>query len=65
MSSNRLQPLDSNDIQVYIDNVTQLTHIVKQIAGQIGPSNMIISTYSTSEQFVRFIFRMKNNGFVI
>lgn len=56
MSSNRIQPLDNNDIQAYIDNVTQLTHIVKEIAGQIGPSDVIISTYSTSEQFVRFIF---------
>lgn len=64
MSGNRLQPLDSNDIQVYIDNVTQLTHIVKQIAGQIGPSDMIISTYSTSEQFVRFVFRMKQRGLI-
>lgn len=60
----KIQPLDRNEIQVYIDNTTQLTHIVKDIAGQIGPSQVIISTYSTSEQFVRAVYRLVKSGLI-
>lgn len=62
--SNKLKSLDVCGIQVYIDNVTQLTHIIKEIAGQIGPSDVIISTYSTSEQFVRSIYKMREKSLI-
>ena len=62
---NILQPLGSRPLQAYFSNRFQLADIIEEVLGQIGNANIIISTFSTSEEFLRRIWRLKNNGRVL
>ena len=62
---NILQPLESRPMQAYFSNRFQLSDIIEEVLGQIGNANIIISTFSTSEEFLRRIWRLKNDGRVL
>lgn len=62
---NILQPLESRPMQAYFSNRFQLSDIIEEVLGQIGNANIIISTFSTSEEFLRRIWRLKNNGQIL
>ena len=59
---NHLRPLSSVPCQAYFDNRLQLVNVIDAVLDEIGPASLLISTYSTSEAFLRRLLRLKNNG---
>lgn len=57
-----LKPLSEYPLQAYFDNRTQLTDIIGDILQQSGKANLYISTFSTSEEFLRRLYRIRKQG---
>lgn len=49
-------------LQAYLDNRVQLFDIIEKILSETGPAEIYISTFSTSEEFLRRIFRLRKRG---
>lgn len=47
-----------------MSNTIQLFDIIEEILRQIGKAEIHISTFSTSEEFLRRIYRLKRNGLI-
>ena len=62
---NHLRPLSSVPIQAYFDNRLQLIDVIDAVLDEIGPASLLISTYSTSEAFLRRLLRLKNHGRIV
>ncbi|WP_206113211.1 hypothetical protein [Sodaliphilus pleomorphus] len=61
---NHLKPLANTPLQAYFDNRLQLADVIDQVLRQIGPADLVISTFSTSDAFIRRLHRLKNEGLV-
>ncbi len=60
-----LLPLSQNPLQVYGDNTTQLIDILDFILNDIGGNaHVVVTTYSTSEEFLRRLFMLRQKGLV-
>lgn len=59
-----LAPLSKTPCQVYFDSRTNLAEVIYQVLQQIGPSQLTISTFSTSESFLRRLHRLKKDSLV-
>lgn len=59
-----LKPLSKAPLQAYLDDRVQLFDVIEKILREIGPSEVYISTFSTSEEFLRRIFRLKQEGLI-
>lgn len=59
-----LMPLDKCVLQPYFSNRIQLAEVIEWVLSQIGDADIAISTFSTSEEFLRRLLRMKNKGHV-
>ena len=59
-----LKPLSDTPIQAYLDNRIQLFDIIEKILLEVGESDIFISTFSTSEEFLRRIYRFKESGLI-
>lgn len=57
-----LKPLSDAPLQAYLDNRVQLFDIIEYILTQTGPASICISTFSTSEEFLRRIFKLRQRG---
>lgn len=57
--------LEKCGTQPYFSNVVQLMDIVDWVLDQTGPADILISTFSTSEEFIRRLWRMKARGRVL
>ncbi|WP_270252629.1 C4-dicarboxylate ABC transporter [Phocaeicola dorei] len=57
-----LRPLSEAPLQAYLDNRVQLFDIIEMILSETGPAEIYISTFSTSEEFLRRIYRLKRRG---
>lgn len=57
-----LVPLSESSLQTYFDNRTQLAQVIEWVSSQIGAAHVAISTFSTSEEFIRRLWRLKNSG---
>ena len=60
-----LKPLSDAPLQAYLDNRVQLFDIIEYILSQTGPASIYISTFSTSEEFLRRIFKLRQKGMLI
>ncbi len=60
----RLMPLGKYCLQPYFSNHIQLAEVIEWVLSQIGTADIAISTFSTSEEFLRRLHRMKNSGHV-
>lgn len=58
-------PLEKEPLQAYFSNSIQLADVIEGVLRIIGPAEIIISTFSTSEEFLRRIFRLKNTGRIL
>lgn len=47
-----------------MDNRLQLYEVIDALLRQTGPAKLTISTFSTSDGFLRRIFRLKNEGLI-
>lgn len=59
-----LKPLSGTPLQAYLDNRIQLFDIIEKILLETGPAKIYISTFSTSEEFLRRIYRLKKKGWL-
>lgn len=59
-----IKPLSKAPLQAYLDNRIQLFDVIEQILSETGPSEIYISTFSTSEEFLRRIFRLRQQGWL-
>ena len=57
--------LHIHPLQVYLDDRVQLYDIIAGILEQTGPSQLTITTFSTSEEFLRRIYRLRTRGLII
>lgn len=60
-----LRSLSEAPLQAYLDNRVQLFDIIEMILSETGPAEIYISTFSTSEEFLRRIYRLKRRGQLI
>ncbi len=59
-----IRPLSDVPLQAYLDNRVQLFDIIEKIVSETGPAEIYISTFSTSEEFLRRICRLKQKGWL-
>lgn len=57
-----LMPLEKCPLQPYFSNSIQLAELIDWVLGQIGRAGMCISTFSTGEEFLRRLYRLKERG---
>lgn len=57
--SDFLKPLDEAPIQAYLSNALQVADIMEWIIGQIGECDIIQSSFSVSEEYLRRLYFMK------
>ncbi len=55
-------PLDEHPVQVVASNTAQVHDIIRAVLEQTGRADMAIATFSTSEQFVRSMLALKEEG---
>lgn len=60
-----LKPLGFCAVQPYFSKDVQLADLIEWTVNQIGRSDIVISTFSTSEEFLRRLHRMKKDGKVL
>ena len=60
-----LMPLEKYGIQPYFSNSMQLADVIEWVLEQTGPAHLQISTFSTGEEFLRRLFRLKRSGRIL
>lgn len=59
-----MKPLSECPLQAHFGNRLQLFNILEEILSEVGPSEIIITTFSTSEEFLRRIFYLRKQGYI-
>ena len=59
-----LKPLSDAPLQAYLDSRLQLFDVLEFILKQTGPADVSVSTFSTSEEFLRRMMHLKKLGLV-
>ena len=59
-----LKPIACTKVQAYFSSEFQLYHLVEFILEQTGSANLVLTTFSVSEEFVRKLVLMKNTGLI-
>lgn len=59
-----IKPLSGTPLQAYLDNRIQLFDVIEKILTETGSAEIYISTFSTSEEFLRQIFRLRKKGMI-
>ena len=57
-----LSPLARCAVQPYFGRTAQLSDYIDWALDQIGPASMAVSTFSVSEQFLRWLHRARSSG---
>lgn len=57
-----LDPLADHPVQVVAGNTVQVIDIIRAVLEQTGRADMDIATFSTSEQFIRGLAQLKDEG---
>lgn len=60
-----LKPLSEAPVQAYLDNRLQLYDTLEFVLQHTGPAHVAISTFSTSEEFLRRLFRLRSQGQIL
>ena len=60
----KLERFEDRPVQAYFSNSVQLADVIASILEHIGASEIIISTFSTSEEFLRRIWRLRKEGLI-
>ena len=58
----RSNTLSTYPWQAYLDNRIQLFDVIDKILSETGSAEIYISTFSTSEEFLRRIYKLKDQG---
>lgn len=57
-------PLKEHPLQTFLGSGLQLADIIEWGLDQIGPADVFVSTFSTSEEFLRRFYRIRSQGYV-
>lgn len=57
-----LAPLEKSPVQAYFSNRVQLADVIEWVVERTGPAYLRVSTFSTSEEFLRRLARMRSDG---
>lgn len=57
-----LKPIADAPTQAYFSDRIQLSNIIDWVLAQIGPAKLVISTFSTSEEFLRHLYKLRSDG---
>lgn len=57
-------PLKEHPLQTFLGPGLQLADIIEWGLDQIGPADVFVSTFSTSEEFLRRFYRIRSQGYV-
>lgn len=60
-----LAPLEKCGLQPYFSNRVQLAEVIEWVLSQTGPAHVAVSTFSTGEEFLRRLARLKDRGSVL
>lgn len=61
----QLESISERRTQAYFSNKVQLADLIEWVLEQTGPCSLEISTFSTSESFLRRLYRLKQAGKVL
>jgi hypothetical protein len=59
-----LKPIACTKVQAYFSSEFQLYHLIEFILEQTGSANLVLTTFSVSEEFVRKLVQMKSTGLI-
>ena len=59
-----IDPLACISVQAYFSSDFQLYHLLEFILEETGPADLILTTFSVSEEFVRKLLQMKEKGLI-
>lgn len=59
-----VEPLDRHEVQSFCGRRIQLFQLMVGVLAQIGPSRLLITTFSSSEEYLRRLFRLRQEGWV-
>lgn len=59
-----IKPLACSKVQAYFSSEFQLYHLLEFILEQTGSANLVLTTFSVSEEFVRKLVQMKERGLI-
>lgn len=57
-----LKPIAGHPVQAYLDNRLQLYDVLEFILEYTGPADILVSTFSTGEEFLRRLYRLRESG---
>ena len=57
-------PLGQNPVQNYLNDRMQLGEVLEQILQQTGPADIVVSTFSTAEEFLTKVHRLRSKGLI-
>lgn len=60
-----LKPLSQVSEQAYLDNRLQLYDTIEFVLRHTGPAHVMVSTFSTSEEFLRRLFRFRADKMIL
>ena len=60
-----LKPISDMPLQAYLDNRLQLFDVLEFILLQTGPAKVYVSTFSTSEEFLRRLFSLRKRELIL
>lgn len=64
MISDILKPLADAPQQAYMSDLLQVADIMQWILGQTGPADIVLTSFSISEEFLRRLFFLEKSGLV-
>lgn len=59
-----IKPLACTPVQAYFSSDFQLYHLLEFLLGETGPGDLILTTFSVSEEFIRKLLQMKQKGLI-
>ena len=51
-------------VQIFVTNLLQQKDLIKSLIEYTGPCFLVCSTYNTSEEFLRYVIRLKNKQLI-
>jgi len=60
-----LKSISPDYIGAYLDDKVQLFDIIEEILQQVGPSRIMITSFSISEEFIRKLYSFKQQGLIL
>lgn len=59
-----LKPISLRQTQAYVGKYFQLYNVLEWVLKQTGEADVTVVTFSTSEEFIRKVFRLKKDGLI-